>query len=298
MRKKIFILLGIFWSFPVVAQLYYRPQGFDERTANLLVVVHGCLQSAEAMSLGTGWNQVADKNNWVVLYPQVPEGHPLGCWSWYLPENQQPSSGELTLIFKQITKLRQDLELSQAKVFLSGISSGAATVAGLLACYPEAFAAAHLHSGPSYGLAQDAKTAEAVLRQGPPLLRPANLPCEPKAYSGGVLVVHGSADTTVNVKHMEQMVADFASLAKPSSPKVLFANGLSFTQTDFFVLDQLRARTILVSGLGHAWSGFNLNLRHREWLGPGGLFSTQLPFFSNEGPSATDLAAEFFNKNR
>ena len=62
------------------------------------VVLHGCQQSAEfvsdAFAAGAGYNQWAEANKLLVLYPQVASSkiaplNPLGCWDWwgYTSEN-------------------------------------------------------------------------------------------------------------------------------------------------------------------------------------------------------------------
>jgi poly(3-hydroxybutyrate) depolymerase len=53
------------------------------------VAFHGCLQSTEKIgdlyARSTGYNEVADTNRIIVLYPQVRSGkrNPLGCWDFW-----------------------------------------------------------------------------------------------------------------------------------------------------------------------------------------------------------------------
>ena len=55
------------------------------------VALHGCLQSAESVGdkfyTDTGYNNWADNNNLLVLYPQVDKStspsNPQGCWDWW-----------------------------------------------------------------------------------------------------------------------------------------------------------------------------------------------------------------------
>ncbi len=56
------------------------------------VAIHGCLQSAESVGnqfyADTGYNNWADNNNMLVLYPQVNKStvfpsNPQGCWDWW-----------------------------------------------------------------------------------------------------------------------------------------------------------------------------------------------------------------------
>ena len=58
---------------------------------------------------------------------------------------------------------------------------------------------------------------------------------------------------------------------------------------------KIKAQTILIKDFGHEWSGSNLNQRHG--LVPNPLLTTKIPFFSSKGPSATNLAWEFFKES-
>ncbi|XP_072006642.1 poly(3-hydroxybutyrate) depolymerase-like [Engystomops pustulosus] len=55
----------------------------------LHIVFHGCLQAREKLgdkyARYTGYNQVADLNNFIILYPQAKSNmsNPNGCWDWW-----------------------------------------------------------------------------------------------------------------------------------------------------------------------------------------------------------------------
>ncbi|KAM4038284.1 poly(3-hydroxybutyrate) depolymerase-like [Anomaloglossus baeobatrachus] len=55
----------------------------------LHIVFHGCLQGREKLgdkyARYTGYNQVADLNNFIILYPQAKSNmsNPNGCWDWW-----------------------------------------------------------------------------------------------------------------------------------------------------------------------------------------------------------------------
>jgi hypothetical protein len=62
------------------------------------VAFHGCLQSAEAIGdryvRETGYNEIADTNRIIVLYPQVEKSakNPLGCWDFWGYTSDDPSN--------------------------------------------------------------------------------------------------------------------------------------------------------------------------------------------------------------
>lgn len=292
----IFALALLLISKVTFAALVYTPSNFKKDHAKIIVVIHGCLQSAESMALGTGWNQIADKNNLMVVYLQAPNGtNPLGCWNWYLPENQRKDSGQLKMARDEIKAIQQVWKIKNTEVYLTGISSGAATVAGLLACFPNEFTAAGIHSGPSYGLAQTLEEGEKVLKGGPPATQ-SKASCRPEEFKGSVLVIQGTADTVVNPLHAKRIIADFMKDAEAGTAKELNSGALVYSVTDYVSQSHRKGRLVSVTGLGHAWSGFAENLRYPELLGPKAKIPTVLPFFTDMGPSATNLIWDFFRE--
>lgn len=242
------------------AHLIHVPEKFDPKTAAIVVVIHGCLQAAESMALGTGFNREADASNWIVLYPQVPaKTSPINCWSWFDPANQGADRGQLKMIMNEVDALAARYGLRDPKVYVTGISSGGATAAGLAACFPKQVRAVALHSAPLYGSAKTLAEADKVLREGPAGL-PAKTPCETANYPGGTLILHGEKDNVVDLKNAELSYAMFAN----SDPK--------------------RGELIRVPDLEHAWAGFKPTLK------------TEIPFFSPKGPDATALISTFFRK--
>ncbi len=73
--------------------LLYVPQSCANGEAcGLHVALHGCLQSTDyigdAFAAGAGYNEWADANQLLVLYPQVASSriaplNPMGCWDWW-----------------------------------------------------------------------------------------------------------------------------------------------------------------------------------------------------------------------
>lgn len=70
----------------------YIPKSCDSQTCKMHVVFHGCHQGANTIGnrfySTTGYNEMADTNNIIVLYPQVQASNmvpynPKGCWDFW-----------------------------------------------------------------------------------------------------------------------------------------------------------------------------------------------------------------------
>lgn len=244
------------------ATLIYTPPNFQSKTARVVVVIHGCKQSAEIMALGTGFNRLAARANLAVIYPQIPAGsNAIECWNWYLPENQRRDGGQLKFVMDTIDSSLRQLRLVSPDIYVTGISSGGATTAGLLACYPERFKGGAIHSGPSYGVAQNLQEAVRVLRDGPTSAS-ARLPCDTNDFAGRLLVIQGLADEIVDPLNADRVLSDFK---------------------------QSKSRLVKVEELGHAWAGYPAPSPTR--------LSPPPPYFSETGPDATILIWDFFNQH-
>ena len=68
----------------------YKPPGRDQDAlVPLEVMLHGCKQDAEDFARGTGMNDVAAREGFLVLYPeQRRKSNGMGCWNWFEPAHQ------------------------------------------------------------------------------------------------------------------------------------------------------------------------------------------------------------------
>ncbi len=109
----------------------YVPQACLEESCRLHVVFHGCLQGAEVIGddyyAETGYNEIADSNNFVMLYPQVEpsRGKPLnpqGCWDfWGYSSPSSPQPDYFTRKAPQLRAVRAMVDrLAQTPSLVSG----------------------------------------------------------------------------------------------------------------------------------------------------------------------------------
>ncbi len=92
--------------------LLYVPESCAAGEAcGLHVALHGCLQSTEsvgdAFATGAGYNEWAEANRLLVLYPQVASSriaplNPMGCWDWwgYTDEGYATQAGAQVKVIK------------------------------------------------------------------------------------------------------------------------------------------------------------------------------------------------------
>ncbi|MBK6523322.1 MAG: PHB depolymerase family esterase [Sphingobacteriaceae bacterium] len=123
----------------------------------LVVVLHGCGENAKAVSELTGWNKLADINEFIVIYPQQKlVNNPNLCFNWFANRDNEKGKGECESIFEMITFALKKYPIDTSKIFITGLSAGAAMSVVMTATHPELFKCGAIFAGGAYKIAIDA----------------------------------------------------------------------------------------------------------------------------------------------
>jgi esterase, PHB depolymerase family len=144
----------------------YIPSSYDGKKAlPLVVVLHGCTQDPDIAARGTRFNQAAEQSKVFVAYPEQPAAaNGLKCWNWFDAAHQKRNEGEPALIAAITRQVMSDLKVDSHRVYIAGLSAGAAMALTVAYAYGDLYAAAGLHSGIAYGVATS--TPQAIRRMG------------------------------------------------------------------------------------------------------------------------------------
>lgn len=172
--------------------------------APLVVVLHGCTQTAKGYAVHAGWIALAERLGFAVLAPeQSAANNPNRCFNWFAPDDIARGRGEAASIAAMIAAAMDAFGSDPQRVFISGLSAGGAMTAVMLATYPELFAGGAIIAGLPFGVAKSVPDALRVMGRGDGrdadalagLVRDA----APSAARPLQLVIwHGDADGTVN----------------------------------------------------------------------------------------------------
>ena len=148
----------------------YVPSGADGSSEiPLLVMLHGCGQSPDQFRYETGMNAVAEEETFAVIYPdQTPEANADECWNWFQNAHTTRGSGEAALITGMARQVVAEHAINPNRVYVAGLSAGAAMVPNLLAAYPDVYAAGGIHSGLEYDAADNVVEGVAAMATGGP----------------------------------------------------------------------------------------------------------------------------------
>jgi poly(hydroxyalkanoate) depolymerase family esterase len=191
----------------------------------LVVVLHGCGQTAAGYDLGAGWSTLAKHYGFALLMPeQQPVNNAQGCFNWFNPEDTARGRGEACSIRQMIARMADDHQIDPHRIFVTGISAGGAMTSVMLATYPEVFTAGAIIAGLPFGVATNVREALNGMFQSP--VRPAgelgDLVRGASRHRGPwpkVSVWHGSADRTVNPANANEIVKQWLDVHQlPSTP--------------------------------------------------------------------------------
>ncbi len=272
--------------------LLYVPRGLDLATpAPLVLMLHGCTQHPDDFAAGTGMNALADQFGVLVAYPaQTARANGSNCWNWFRGQDQARGAGEPSILAGIVADIAADHRVDQARVYVAGLSAGAAMAVILGRTYPDVFAAVGAHSGLPFAAATDMPGAFAAMqgRAATPGAGAKSNAAAARRSARAVpiptIVFHGDADRTVNASNGQAIVDDILA-SHESSDRLASesvraqAGGRAYTRqihADDSGLPMVELWDL--HGAGHAWSGGN----------PAGSFTDA------SGPDASAETLRFF----
>lgn len=294
----------------------YVPLGLRRTTkAPLVLALHGCGQDAMDFATGTRFNDLADRHQFVVAYPEQSMTHNgQRCWNWFRTGHQFRAQGEPAILAGIVGRMITDRarwRIDPERVYVTGISAGGAMAVVLAATYPELFAAVGVHSAPPYRSAAGTANAIAAMqgRATPPPVETATGGAMPP-----MIIFQGTVDGTVrpvNAQRLaDQWLAARANDAGPTTPSGTVARPIGppkvartsparpssarsrrgYTVSRWSAAGKRMLELWVVDGLGHAWSGGSTKGSYSDARGPRATTEMWRFFASHRSSAAVDTA--------
>lgn len=278
--------------------LLYLPESYRVgRQLPMVVMMHGCKQDAETFALATRMNGLADRDDFIVLYPEQRRlANPHRCWNWY-SASAQSGAGESVILCDMIRAMAEEYGVDTQRIYIAGLSAGAAMANNLASCHADLFAACALHSGLMFEAAKSTNEALDAMRYGSrrdPVQagRRAFDNVRGKVGAMPAMVIHGDGDDVVNPVNADQVIAQFemlnqllasdsgkgADTLRVRAREERNNDGYRYEVTDHVNAEGPLLRKVIVRGLGHAWSGGSGDYAYND----------------PRGPDASELICDFF----
>ena len=298
-KKSFFSLPGSGLA-PARRMMYwlYLPSGVSQAPLALVVMLHGCKQTATDFAASTRMNQLAERKGFAVLYPQQSAAADSNrCWHWYRRATQQ-GHGDVGLIAEMVQQVRARHRLDSTRTYVAGMSAGAGLAAILALRHPQLIAAAGLHSAPVFGTSDSPMSGFQAMQQGAGVHHKDAVRefTDSKMQFPGmpVMLIQGRSDSVVRRVNVDHLTTQFALVDAPwissAQPVVRSYAGRSagrsprhaYRTTTYYAGRKPILVKCEIDQLGHAWSG-----------GDG-----RVNFSTPEGPDATLLMWAFFKRQQ
>jgi poly(hydroxyalkanoate) depolymerase family esterase len=276
-----------FGSNPGALLMYEHVPANVASGAPLVVVLHGCTQTASSME-SSGWDTLADQFGFVVAYAQQQSANNIeSCFNWYDGATDDArGAGEALSITQMVDYEISTHGVDTTKVYVTGFSAGAAMTAVVAATYPDRFAAASIMSGLPFACAATLTDAYSCMNPGVTKTADAWGALVRAAFATTtyprIQIWHGSSDTTVAPMNEGELAKQWTD-----------AYGIDMTVTSTETIGSATRTTYgtavetwLVAGMDHAVA-----------LGTDGSIAcpgTATQYFEDHGVCSTVHAAQFF----
>lgn len=274
------------------------PQAVRSKGLPLIVMLHGCEQSATQFAQGTGMNRLAEQKSYAVLYPQQSlNSHAHRCWKWY-DKATQDGGGDVHTIVGIIEQVATAYRIDRSRIYICGMSAGAGMANIVALHHPELIAALGLHSAPVFGAGHHAMGALSVMQHGASGRAEGAiseiLASHPSFPPMPTILIQGESDRVVrpiNQTHLVRQsvllnrmpVETAVSLAVKPAGRAGSRNPANAHHIhDFLIGKKLLLRVAQIEHLDHAWSGGD----------------PSLPFNAKAGPNASKMMLDFFARHR
>lgn len=282
--------VGSFGPNPGDLKMYLFEPSSPTADMPLVVALHGCTQNAADMADLTEWNRLGERYGFYVVYPEQSSRNNISrCFNWFQEGDINRNQGESRSIRSMVDHMLVNYPINPQRVYVTGLSAGAAMTSVILACYPERFSAGAIHAGGAYKAATDVWQSMSALagnvskgaQEWGDLVRAQN-----PTYTGPyprVSVFHGTSDPTVNANnatetvkqwtnvHGTDAVADFATDGFEGAADVQQAVYMDGTGQQVVV-------RYTITDMGHAIAVNPGSCRHQG--GSSSTFATDKGFFS------------------
>jgi poly(hydroxyalkanoate) depolymerase family esterase len=227
--------------------------------APLVVVLHGCTQTAAEYDRGTGWSTLAERFGFALLLPEQRRANNANlCFDWFQPEDITRGSGEAASVAAMVNAMIDTHRLQRQRVYVTGLSAGGGMTAALLATYPDIFAGGAVIAGLPFGSASNIPEAFGVMGQGR-VRSPQELGDRVRAASSHrgpwptVSIWQGTSDTTVNPVNAEELRKQWANVHGVTDAAPIQSTVDGAAHREWQAADgRAVVETYVINGLGHA----------------------------------------------
>ena len=277
----------------------FVPSGYTGQSpVPMVMVLHGCNQTETNMINETRFKDLAERDNFIVVYPFITSFEPLpqrapNCWGFFIDEHIHKGAGEVEDLYQIALEVEAALKIDPNRRYVTGLSSGAGMAVDLAVARNEYFAAAGSVEGLPYSETSSSVALFGCNLQG--RFKPVSAvvaamraeqsrPDEQRPIP--IIAIHARNDCKVNVTGSENIRDSWLGRYGINQAAVVTtdctARGVACTHTKYGLPRRSVVETVFYEGD----RGFN---SAHYWVG-----DNRGQFANPNGPSASELQWTFF----
>ena len=279
----------------------FVPSGYTgQAPVPMVMVLHGCRQTEQDMINDTRFKELAERDNFIVVYPFVTHYPPfpmrdVNCWGFFIDEQIHKGAGEVEDLYQIALDVEGAFNIDPNRRFVTGLSSGAGMAVALGVARSEHFAAAGSVEGLPY-----AETSSSVgfTCFNPGIFKPVSAdvsamkteqstPEEQRPVA--MMAIHSTNDCVVNIKGSENIrdawIGRYGLDQTPLKTTDCTAKGVNCSQQAYGSAGRSAVETVFYDG------------EHGDLIGNGSHYwvgDNNGSFANPKGPSASELLWAFF----
>lgn len=197
----------------------------NKTSDNMVVLLHGCVQSGEMLAQQSGFLGLAESHNFTLLVPQQSESNNIKtCFNWFSPQDTEKDKGESLSLKNMINQVKNQVKAKN--VYITGLSAGGAMASIMLVNYPELFISGAIIAGIPYPCADNLIKAISCMRSGPSqtaseFTQLVNAINKTQQHWPTLSIWTGKADKVVNPLNSAILARHWAMLSQANSVPVI-----------------------------------------------------------------------------
>jgi feruloyl esterase len=184
------------------------------------------------------------------------------CFNWFNNKDIENGKGENESIFEMISYMQLHYKIDSTKIFITGLSAGAAMSVAMLATHPSLFKSGAVFAGCAYKLATNPLAAFSVMAGNKKISKDElvkNVTDQNASYKGkypSLIIYQGLNDQIVNHKNAKLLISQWIGINKseslPTKTEISFASIPDITK---FTFSDINGKPIIlyyeIKKLGH-----------------------------------------------
>ncbi len=264
----------------------------------MVMVLHGCRQTEVNMINETRFKDLAERDNFIVVYPFITSYDGLrdtNCWGFFLDQHIHQGAGEVEDLHQIALEVEAGFKIDPNRRYVTGLSSGAGMAVALAVAQNEYFAAAGSVAGLPYSetsssvgfVCSNKGVFKSISADVAAMQTEQRQPEEQRAIP--IMVIHSRNDCVVNILGSENIrdtwIRRYGVNSTALETTDCTTQGVTCTQTKYGAPQRSVVETVFYDGKRGDIVG---NGTH-YWVG-----DNSGQFADPTGPSASELQWAFF----